>query len=111
MPMAVRTKMHVKRSTSTALDLKKSIATGIKRGMERKKYSISKLAARTGTGRESIRRMLNPKNPAVTLKTVAKAAHVLGLRVELVPDDVSEVLSSSSASIGSMLDKEETGAR
>jgi antitoxin HicB len=54
--------------------------------MKTKKLSKAALARQLGTSATQINRVLDPKNEAVSLATLKKAAHALGkrLRVELV---------------------------
>jgi DNA-binding phage protein len=93
-----------------ALEFKKAIAVGLLDGMKRRKITISQLARETGAGRESIRRVLNPRDPAITLKTIARTADVLGLRLAFVPDDTSNFMREAAGQMGAMLDAEASKA-
>ena len=52
---------------------------------EMKKLNISKkaLAERMNTSRSSVRRLLDPKNESLTIRTLKKAAKTLGKRVQI----------------------------
>jgi DNA-binding Xre family transcriptional regulator len=54
--------------------------------MQDKKITKSALAKRMRTSRAQLDRLLDPENEAVTLGTLARAAHAVGrqLRMELV---------------------------
>jgi hypothetical protein len=67
--------------------LKKSMSLQICRLLEEKSLSKSEMATRMKTSRAAVDRLLDSSNSAVTLKTLGKAARVLGLKVkiELVP--------------------------
>ena len=45
--------------------------------------SIANFARRIKTGRIAVRRLLDPTNTAVTLKTMTKASHALGLEITI----------------------------
>ncbi len=64
----------------SALQLKKSLADAIRYKMAAEHLSISTFAKKTKTGRNSVRRILDGKNTAITLRTMAKAAKALNLR-------------------------------
>lgn len=94
-------------ANAKVLQFKKAIAAGLKQGMQRRNITIADLVRQTGAGRESIRRILNPRDPAITLKTIAKTADVLGLRLTLVPDDTHEFMHEAASQMGALLDAEE----
>lgn len=66
--------------------LKEIIADQIKAAMSTKKITKTAMAARMKTSRRQLDRLLDPKNPSVTLSTLRRAATAVGrtLRVELV---------------------------
>lgn len=66
--------------------LKEVIADQIKAAMQAEGLSKSEMAARMKTDRRQLDRLLDPKNPSVTLSTLRRAASAVGrtLRVELV---------------------------
>ncbi len=70
-------------SATAALQLKKTLADAIRQKLAEDHMSISTFAKKTGTGRHSVRRLLDGKNTAITLKTMAKAAHALNLELTL----------------------------
>lgn len=67
----------------SALQLKKSLADAIRYKMAAEHLSISTFAKKTKTGRNSVRRILDGKNTAITLRTMAKAAKALNLELSL----------------------------
>lgn len=68
------------------LALKEIIADQIKKAMKAGGITKTAMAARMRTDRRQLDRMLDPKNPSVTLSTLRRAASAVGrsLRVELV---------------------------
>jgi hypothetical protein len=67
-----------------ATELKEILAFNVRRRLAEEKISISTFARRINTGRISIRRLLDPKNTAITLTTMTKAVHALGLEMMIV---------------------------
>ena len=65
--------------------LKEIIADQIKAAMNAEKITKTAMAARMKTSRRQLDRLLDPKNPSVTLATLRRAASAVGrnLRVEL----------------------------
>jgi antitoxin HicB len=65
--------------------IKEIIADQIKVAMSAEKISKTAMAARMKTSRRQLDRLLDPKNPSVTLTTLRRAATAVGrnLRVEL----------------------------
>ena len=72
-----------KASDTVALNLKRVLADSLRQKLATDKTSVSAFARRIGTGRIAIRRLLDPKNTAVTLKTMTKAVHALGLEITI----------------------------
>jgi antitoxin HicB len=70
-----------------ALAVKRLVAFELRRTIEKERVSKTELAARMGTSRSQLNRLLDPDNQSVTLATLAKAAAALGkrLRVSLEP--------------------------
>lgn len=66
-----------------AAALKAVIAWQVERGMGERKISKSEMARATRTSRAALDRLLDPKNESVTLRTMARAAEVLGKRLRL----------------------------
>lgn len=66
--------------------LKRVIAFQLEQEMRRTGLNKSQLAARMQTSRSAVDRLLDPENHAVTLRTLERAAEVLGkrLRFQLV---------------------------
>jgi len=69
-----------------ALALKRVLAWQILQTMESEKMTKTAMANAMKTSRSSLDRLLDPENDSVSLKTIGKAATVLGksLRIELV---------------------------
>ncbi len=69
-----------------AAALKRVIAWQVERGMSERRISKSDMARAMRTSRAALDRLLDPCNESVTLRTMARAAKVLGkrLRLELV---------------------------
>ncbi len=69
-----------------AVALKRILAWQILQEMDRKGLSKSQMAASMSTSRSSLDRLLDPCNTSITLKTMDRAAAILGkrLRIELV---------------------------
>ncbi len=63
--------------------VKKIIAIGMQDEMAAKGITKTEMAARMGTNRAAVDRLLNPQNNAVTLATLTKAANVLGKKLVL----------------------------
>ena len=65
--------------------IKEIIADQIKVAMHKQHLSKTAMAARMRTSRRQLDRLLDPKNPSVTLATLRRAATAVGrnLRVEL----------------------------
>ena len=70
-----------------ALAVKRLVAFELRRAIEKERVSKTELAARMGTSRSQLNRLLDSDNQSVTLATLAKAAAALGkrLRVSLEP--------------------------
>jgi antitoxin HicB len=71
-----------------AIALKSAVAVQVADLMRARKLNKSALAQEMRTSRAAIHRILNPKNPSVTLATLNKAAKSLGrkLKIEFVLD-------------------------
>ena len=65
--------------------IKQIIADQIRVAMDKQSLSKTAMAARMKTSRRQLDRLLDPKNPSVTLATLRRAASAVGrtLRVEL----------------------------
>lgn len=62
---------------------KRVIAWQIAKIMEKERISKTAMAARMGTSRAVLDRLLDPENTGVTLKTLGKAAAVLGRKINI----------------------------
>lgn len=63
--------------------IKAVLAWQLEAAMKRQKLSKTALAAKLGTSRTEIYRVLDPENDAVSLGTLKRAAAALGLRLKL----------------------------
>lgn len=65
--------------------IKRMVAFQISQEMKRRKLTKTEMTHRMKTSRAALERLLDPKNPSVTLSTLERAATALGkkLRVEL----------------------------
>lgn len=68
---------------NAALKLKKTLATAIRHRMEAERLSVTEFAQKTKTGRNAVRRILDGKNTAITLKTIGKAVDALDMQISL----------------------------
>jgi len=66
-----------------AAALKRVIAWQVEREMGERRLSKSDMARAMRTSRAALDRLLDPKNESVTLRTMARAAKVLGKRLRL----------------------------
>lgn len=69
-----------------AVAIKEVLAWQIAEAMKEQHITQRALAAKMGTSRSQVSRLLNPKEGNVTLETLQRAAHEVGrrLRIELV---------------------------
>lgn len=65
------------------MKFKRVLADNIRRKLEADKMTVADFARRIKTGRIAVRRLLDPNNTAVTLKTMTKASHALGLEITI----------------------------
>lgn len=63
--------------------LKRLIAFQVERGMSEKRISKSDMARAMRTSGAALDRLLDPSNESVTLRTMARAAKVLGKRLRM----------------------------
>ncbi|MGB3291846.1 MAG: Fis family transcriptional regulator [Phormidesmis sp.] len=84
----------------SAVALKRIVAWQIAQAMETQGLNKASMADAMNTSRSALDRLLDPENIAVTLKTMDRAATVLGkqLRIELV--DVDENQAPTVADTG-----------
>ena len=66
-----------------AVALKRVISFQLEQEMQRAGLSKTELASRMDTSRSAVDRLLDPENHAVTLRTLERAAGVLGKRLKL----------------------------
>ncbi len=68
---------------ATAKAAKKALAWQFAKAMKEQRVTKAALARRMETSRAQLDRLLDPENQSVTLKTVARAAEILGMRVQI----------------------------
>ena len=81
--------MPTRSAISPELELKRSLAASILQKMEEDNLSISALAARIGTGRTAVRRILDAENTSITFRSMSRAAHAVGLKIKLIAEPMS----------------------
>ena len=69
------------REEAEAVAVKRVLAWQIAREMKRQQKTKRAMAKQLHTSRSQLDRLLDPRNTAVTLETVTRAAHALGKRV------------------------------
>ena len=68
---------------ATAKAAKKALAWQFAQAMKEQNVTKAALARRMKTSRAQLDRLLDPENESVTLKTLARAAEILGMRVRI----------------------------
>jgi len=68
---------------ATAKAAKKALAWQFAQAMKEQNITKASLARRMNTSRAQLDRLLDPENQSVTLKTLARAAGILGMRVQI----------------------------
>ena len=68
---------------TTAKAAKKALAWQFAQAMKEQNITKTALARRMKTSRAQLDRLLDPENQSVTLKTLARAAEILGMRVQI----------------------------
>jgi antitoxin HicB len=63
--------------------IKEIVADQLQVAMKRQKLSKTAMAARMKTSRRQLDRLLDPKNPSVTLATLRRAASAVGRRLRV----------------------------
>jgi predicted XRE-type DNA-binding protein len=66
-----------------AVATKRVIAFQLQEEMKKKNLTRTKFAQKMNTSRSSLNRLLDPNNEAITIKTLKRAANVLGKKVVL----------------------------
>ena len=72
---------------ATAKAAKRALAWQFAQAMKQKKVTKAMLAREMKTSRAQLDRLLDPENQSVTLKTLARAAEILGMRVQIELSD------------------------
>jgi len=73
------------RAAVELLTIKKLIAARIQASMQSLGYNQTQLAKAMQTNRLQVQRLLDPEHTGLTIDTLARAASVLNLRVDLAP--------------------------
>ncbi len=68
---------------ATAKAVKKVLAWQFSEAMREQNVTKAALAKRMNTSRTQLDRLLDPENQSVTLKTLARAAEILGMKVQI----------------------------
>ena len=68
---------------ATAIAIKRVLAWDLQRAMRAAGVSQAEMARRMKTSRAVVRRLLDDKDPSVTLATISRAAIALGKQIEL----------------------------
>lgn len=68
---------------ATAKAAKKVLAWQFSEAMRKRKITKAALARQMNTSRAQLDRLLDPENESVTLKTLARAAEILGMKVQI----------------------------
>lgn len=68
---------------ATAKAAKKALSWQFTQAMKDQNVTKATLARRMKTSRAQLDRLLDPENQSVTLKTLARAAEILGMRVQI----------------------------
>ncbi len=68
---------------ATAKAAKKVLAWQFTEAMRKRNVTKATLARRMNTSRAQLDRLLDPENQSVTLKTLARAAEILGMTVQI----------------------------
>ena len=81
---------------SSATIVKTQLADALRAKMAVEKLTISALAKKTKTGRNAIKRILDKRNTAITLKSIAKTVDALGMQISLsvkpaTADELNEI--------------------
>ena len=82
---------------ANAIALKRVLAWQILQEMGKRGLSKSQMAVSMSTSRSSLDRLLDPDNVSVTLRTMERAASVLGKRVRIELVDIQEGASQFGA--------------
>src|SRR5258708_4494460 len=75
-----------------AAALKRALAWQVQQAMAEKNLTRSAMAREMRTSRTVVARLLDPRDQAITLRTLVKAPGVLSRRIRLELDPVTEVL-------------------
>ena len=74
----------------SAIAIKRVLAWQVAQSMSSQGISKTQMAEQMKTSRTSLDRLLDPENTSVTLKTLERAAAVLGKRLQIALVDIEE---------------------
>src|SRR5262249_50759817 len=66
-----------------AVAIKRVIAFELEKVMKKKHFSKTEMAEKLHTSRSALERLLDPENTSVTLRSLVKAAHLVGKKLRL----------------------------
>jgi len=72
-----------------AREIKRELVHALKSKMKAQNLSVSALAKKLKTGRFTVQRVLDPDNISISLNTISRVAHALGLKITLRPRELS----------------------
>ena len=75
-------------SEVSAIAIKRVLAWQVAEAMSNQGLNKSQMAEQMRTSRTSLDKLLDPENTSVTLKTLERAATVLGKRLQIELDDI-----------------------
>jgi predicted XRE-type DNA-binding protein len=77
-----------------AIAIKRVLVWQIEQAMQKQGLNKSQMAEAMGTSRTSLNRLLDPVNTSITLKTMERAAAIVGKRLHITLEDPQEQGSS-----------------
>jgi len=79
----------VNKAVAPDIAFKQTLASSIRERMKQENISVSALAARMGTARTAVRRILDAKNTSITFRSMSRAAQAVGLKITLAAEPMS----------------------
>jgi predicted XRE-type DNA-binding protein len=70
--------------STEAVAIKRVIAYELEKKMKKDHLNKSEMAEKMHTSRSALDRLLDPTNTSITLSTLAKAAHVIGKKLQVL---------------------------
>jgi len=78
-----------------AIAIKRVLVWQIEQEMQKQGLNKSQMAEAMGTSRASLNRLLDPANTSITLKTMERAAAIVGKRLHITLEDPENLKSAS----------------